>query len=117
MLFFLLIQETVLSLLVGFYFTDSIGVVEIVIISVYGLMMLVYLGICTHVKMAAFANPFTQFINVFKKIILPILLVAPQPYQYSLIMLMIVTVLFEMLYEKLDSLYPLRSRIFVYKLL
>ena len=55
--------------------------------------------------------------NIMKKAIYPIFIIIPQSFQYALIIFMLVDLLFELVYDRLDSLYPFKSRVMVYKFL
>lgn len=89
-----MIQETVLSIIVALYYSETIDTASIAITSVYGLM-LIYLFIGTYIRrLKIFPNIFVQYQNYVKKIIYPLFIIVPQPYQYVLIIFMLVNMVF-----------------------
>ena len=67
--------------------------------------------------MTVFPNKLVQFMNILKKAIFPIFIIIPQSFQYALIIFMLVNILFELVYDRLDTLYPMKSRVMFYKVL
>ena len=73
-LFFLMIEETILSIMVALKFTEFIDLETIVIGCMYGAVLIGYIIFCMKFKIKFFPNKFIQFQNIFKKIVYPVFL-------------------------------------------
>ena len=87
-IFFLMIEETVLSIVVALNFTDFVDAETIAITCVYGVTLIAFTIFSTKFKIKFFPNRFIQFQNIFKKIVYPLLVIIQQPEQYILVIYM-----------------------------
>ena len=116
-IFFLMIEETVLSIVVALNFTEIIDSTIVTIACIYGVTLIGFLIYSTKLKIKFFPNRFIQFQNIFKKIVYPILLIIHQPQQYFLLIFMFANIVLELIFDGLCDIYPLRSRMTIYKIL
>lgn len=114
-IFFLMIEETILSIVVAFNFTQSLDWPTILITCLYGIAVIVFIIFSTKFKIKLFPNKFIQFQNFVKKIIYPVFLIIRPPQQYVLIIFMLSNIVLELLFDGLCNVYPLKSRMAVYK--
>lgn len=110
-----MMEETILSIVVAFNFTSSIDWRTILITTLYGIAVIVFTIFSTKFKIKLFPNKFIQFQNFVKKIIYPIFVIIKPPQQYVLIIFMLSNIALELLFDGLCNVYPLKSRMTVYK--
>jgi hypothetical protein len=115
-MFFLCIEEAVLSIVVAFKFSSEVTMEMIVILVVYALMVLFFVVESTITQIDLFPNRFNQICNLLKKITYPALLVIGQSYQFILVGLMFSLWVLELVVERVDSEYLVKSRLFVWKI-
>lgn len=115
-LYFLLIQETVLSFVVALQFKEA-NAFTIATIIIYSIMTLLFCIYTYRVKMGLFPNRLLQYYGIVKKIVYPIFVVVPFEFQYFLIVLMGINCAMQAFFDYKIKSYPFKSLNTIYKFL
>ena len=78
--------------------------------------MLIFFYVCAYVRpMKLFPNRLIQFQNILKKMVFPVFLIIEAPYQYILIVFMLINLVFELVFDFINDVYPFKSKMTIFK--
>lgn len=84
---------------------------------IYCIVLLAFLVYCFVHKLWFFPNKQTQFINIWRKIGLPVLAIVPYSITYLIVVFMLLFVIFESFFDYRGKHFKLMSRITLFKLI
>ena len=115
LIFFLLIQETLVVIMVGLRFNNPLAP-SIIVCSVLYLVMLLFFLVTTFWEPAwFFPNKHTQYICWWRKIGLPVMVIVPLYVTYLLVIFLVFFVILESFFDMKGKDFKLKSRVTLFK--
>lgn len=114
--FYFLIQETCLTILVSLRFQNP-KIAPIALGVLYALAMLCYMAYLVIQPVWFFPNPATQYVNIWRKLVVPVFVIVPVDITFLIIILLLIFGIVESFFDFKGGDFKLMSRISLYKLL
>lgn len=114
-LFFFMIQETALCLMVAFQFDRPASAYLITFTILYFFIFVFFLVLVFKLKIPFFTNRFLQYHNIGKRVIYPIFLIVDFDQQFFIFVFMMFNVVLEILFDWKNNEYPRKSTMTIYK--